>query len=178
MTVIAYKDGVLAADTQLFPSGHRTQKLVRLPDGGMAGAAGLWSACYAGLAWLAEGGSLDGRGERAAPDIEDAEFLIVKPDGSRWILENRFPAYPILDEATAIGCGSDYARAWMETGLSAIDAVTKTTGRDPGTGLPVQCLALEPTHEYTGVGTVVEIKPAKRATKKPAPRRKPRKARK
>lgn len=40
MTVIACKDGVMAADTMLSAGNAqaRAQKLVRLPDGGVAGA--------------------------------------------------------------------------------------------------------------------------------------------
>lgn len=139
----------MSADTILTPSGHRVSKLVRMPDGGVAGGAGLWSSAYAGLCWLAEGGSLDGKGERSPPDLEDAEILIMRPDGSLWCLQDKFPAYPLLDKFTAIGCGSDYARAWMETGLSSAEAVAKVAKRDPGCGEPVQTMHVEQPHEFS-----------------------------
>ena len=61
MTVIAYKAGVMAADTMLsaYNSQHRAQKIVRLPDGGVAGGCGQWNRAWAGLKYLADGGDMD-----------------------------------------------------------------------------------------------------------------------
>lgn len=175
MTVIAYSKGVMAADTQLtqFNQASHAQKLVRLPNGGVAGGCGLWSAAWAGLAYLAAGGAIDGEGERKAPDITDATILIAQPDGSLWLVENRFPAFPLLDSVAAVGCGSDAALMALGLGLSAVEAVGRVTRQDLLCGDPVQSMAVEPTHEYSGVTTYV---PKER--KKPAPKRKPRKARK
>lgn len=173
MTVIAYSKGVMAADTQLsaFNQATRAQKLVRLPNGGVAGGCGLWSAAWAGLAYLAAGGQMDGEGERKAPDVADATLLIAQPDGSLWLVENRFPAFPLLDSVAAVGCGSDAALMALGLGLSAVEAVARVTHQDLLCGDPVQSMAVEPTHEYSGVTTYVP-------KEKTAPRRKARKARK
>ena len=143
----------MAADTML--SSHnaqnRAQKLVRLPDGGVAGGCGLWTRAYSGLRYLAEGGDPDER-ETAAPggppSIRDAAILIAKPDGSLWMLEDEFPAYPIRDTVAAIGCGCDSALMAMSLGLSAVDAVAKVTKQDVLCGEPVQSMEVQETHEY------------------------------
>lgn len=58
LTVIAYKGGVMAADTQLTDgnSACRVRKIVRLPDGGVAGGCGVWASAYAALRYLERGG--------------------------------------------------------------------------------------------------------------------------
>jgi hypothetical protein len=178
MTVIAYKDGVMAADT-LANDGQnraRVQKLARLPDGGVAAMCGDCSAGYAALSWLASGGSQEGSEAKAAlPDIDGACVLIARPEGQGrvqlYLLEGRFPAYPLLDTIAAEGCGAAAARVALGLGLSAVEAVMQVAKHDLQCGDPVQSLAVEPTHEYSGVTTYVP-------KEKTAPRRKARKARK
>jgi hypothetical protein len=156
MTTIAVDtDGTVAADTQLTGGNYvlRVQKVVRLPDGGVAAAAGLWTACYVGLKWLADGAA----GE--PPDIDGAQIVVVKPDRSIWLAENTFPAYPILDRALALGCGQDLARQALADGMNAIEAVAKACELDAKSSDPVQWLQVEPTHEYTPVETLVKEAP-------------------
>lgn len=65
----------MAADTQLTGDYKlRVQKIVRLPDGGVAGGAGVWHRAYAGMQWLAGGE----QGE--PPKIKGATLLILRPD--------------------------------------------------------------------------------------------------
>ena len=156
MTVIAFKDGVMAADTQLTQhnSKVRAQKIVRLPDGGVAGGCGSWAAAYAGLKWLADGGSDSGdEGKKFLPEIEDSTILIARPDGSLWLLESRVPAFPITDKFAVIGCGSDAGVMALRSGKSAIEAVHAVIGQDVLCGDPVQSMEVEETHEYSGAKT-------------------------
>lgn len=174
MTVIAYKDGVMAADMQVTVGSqrYRTQKLVRLPCGGVAGGAGDSAAAEAALAWFKGGGSLSGPGSAdALPDVEGASVLIVKGDGTRWILWDRFPAWEVLDPEIAIGCGADGARVLMARGLSAVEACLQMAVTDVYCSDPVQSMAVETPHEFAGVLTYV-AKAAKPAAKKTAKRRK------
>lgn len=154
LTVIAYKDGVMAADTQLTDgnSACRVRKLVRLPDGGVAGGCGVWASAYAALRYLERGGDPTDAQEAGLPEIADATVLIARPDGSLWLLEGRFPAYPLLDAEMAIGSGADAARMAMSLGLSAVEAVAGVTGQDLLCGDPVQSMAVE-VASYTGVVT-------------------------
>lgn len=155
MTVIAFKDGVMAADTQLsaFNSACRAQKLVRLPDGGVAGGCGTWSHAYSALKYLENGGDPEDEHAAKLPTITDAAVLIARPDGSLWLLEERFPAYPLLDKQMAIGCGADAARMAMSLGLSAVEAVSKVTRQDLLCGDPVQSMDVEVPATFSGVKT-------------------------
>jgi hypothetical protein len=156
MTVIAYKDGVVAADTQTTWGTSRVfgPKLVRLPCGGVAGGAGDASASQAALNWLASGGSLDGsEGKAFVPNIEGADVLIAKGDGTLWMLTSRFPAWPVNPAPVAIGCGSDAALIAMSLGLSAVEACQRVALHDVYCGSPIQSMEVEPTHEYSGAKT-------------------------
>lgn len=139
MTTVAFRDGCMAADTQV--TGDfvvRAQKIMRLPDGGVAGGCGLWSRAYAGLRWLADGE----QGE--PPKIKGATLLIAKADGSLWLAEGEFPAYPLLDKYTAIGAGAMAAMTAMNGGASAGEAVKAAARLDAMTSDPVQQLKIEP----------------------------------
>lgn len=139
MTTIAANATQMAADTQLTGDyRYRVQKIVPLPDGGIAGGAGVWSRAYAGLCWLASGEVTE------PPKIKGATILILRPDGSLWIAEGDWPAYPLLDKCAAIGCGSQAAMQTMLDGASPGEAVKKVSKLDAFTGDPVQVLTLEP----------------------------------
>jgi hypothetical protein len=155
MTVIAYKDGVMAADTMVSShnSQNRAQKIVRLPDGGVAGGCGLWTHTYATLKYLADGGDPSGEKVADLPSVKDSAVLIAKPDGSLWVLEEEFPAYPLLDKVASIGCGSDAALMAMTLGLSAVEAVAKVTRQDVLCGDPVQSMEVEQPVEFSAVVT-------------------------
>lgn len=162
MTVIVFRDGVMAADTMAGDgqSRWRVQKLARLQDGGVAGFCGETSAGAAALNWLASGGSLEGHEDRKfQPDIAGAWVLIAKGDDTLWLLDGRFPAYQILDKWTAIGCGGPAARVALGLGLSAVDAAKQVALHDINCSDPVQSMEVEPTHEY---GQAVTHKPKRR----------------
>ena len=136
MTTIAISEGVVAVDSQLTGGNYavRGQKIVRLPDGGVAVGAGLYRNAYAGMRWLAEGE----RGD--APDIEGATVVIVRPDGSIWIADEAFPAYPILDRTYATGCGADLARLLMAQGKDPVQAVAEACEHDAMSSAPILCM--------------------------------------
>lgn len=144
MTTAAISEGVVAVDTQLTGGNYavRGTKLVRLTDGGVAVACGVFRAGYAGLKWLGEGE----RGE--PPDIEGATIAIVRPDGSIWIAEDGWPAYPISDRSYALGCGSDLARAAMADGHDPVQAVAKACELDAHSSDPILSMAVCQPQEY------------------------------
>lgn len=156
MTTAAIADGVVAVDTQLSGSNYtvRTAKLIRLPDGGVAVAAGLFRAGYAGLKWLAEGE----RGD--PPDIEDASIAIVRPDGSIWLADGGWPAFPLMERTYALGCGADLARMAMAQGRSPVEAVADACELDAVSSAPILSMKVEPVQ--FSPATVHEVKRAKR----------------
>lgn len=161
MTTAAISEGVVAVDTQLTGGNYalRAQKMVRLLDGGVAVGCGLWRSAWAGLQWLAGGE----KGE--PPEIEGATIAIVRPDGSIWVAEESFPAYPIMDREYALGCGQDLARKALADGKSPVLAVAEACELDALSSAPimsmrVQAVEFEPPtfHEVKRSGR----KPAKR----------------
>lgn len=137
MTTVAVKNGEMAADTQLTGCySYRVQKIFRLQDGGLVGGAGTWNRAYAAIQWL-----IEGQGD--PPKFEDASLLILRPDGSLWMADDEFPAYPLLDKFAAIGVGALAAVTAMRAGLSAGDAVKAACDIEPNTSGPVQMLSLE-----------------------------------
>lgn len=149
MTIIAYKDGIMAADTQItaFNAIYRASKIVKLPDGGVAGGCGVWHRAWGALEWM--------RDERTgkAPNIKDACILIVKGDGMLYIAEDEWWEYPLLDTFTAIGCGADAAVSAMRLGKTAKQAVEHVIGQDAMCGERVQTLALDKLKSLSEIKT-------------------------
>lgn len=137
MTTVAAKDGCMAADTQLTGDYRlRAQKIVQLADGTLVGGAGTWHRCWAAMCWLLGGEQGD------PPKLKDACLLIMKPDGSLWMAEEEFPAFPLLDREAAIGSGAASAITAMRGGMSAGEAVKTACRIDCGSSDPVQMLRL------------------------------------
>lgn len=139
MTTIAVRAGVMACDSRADGEYAMTvEKIVRLPDGGVAGGAGSASATTAVLAWLQAGEPGD------PPAVDEGEWfvLILRPDGSIWKAECRFPAFRLLDKFAATGSGSNFAIAAMAMGASAEEAVRIAAKYDTGTGGRVRTLAI------------------------------------
>ncbi len=149
MTTIAVKAGVMAADTQLTCGNYafRVQKLFRLPDGGVAAGAGTWASAYVGLRWLAGGEVGD------APDIEGCTIVILRPDGGIWFADETFPAYPLLDDEVALGCGRDLARVCLTQGMSALEAVAHACELDLLSSDPIQSMSIATPEPLPGVDT-------------------------
>jgi hypothetical protein len=139
VTTAAYKDGTMAADTQLTAGTliYRAQKVYQLPDGGVVSATGQWSKCYAAIDWLVKGR----KGE--APSFKDCQLLIVKKGGSVWLADDYFPEYPVQDAYIAIGCGAQAAMVAMASGASSIEAVQQVAKLDANTSGPVQYLSIK-----------------------------------
>lgn len=139
MTTAAIADGVVAVDSQCTGGNYavRMQKLTRLPDGGVAVAAGVASAGWAGLKWLADGE----KGE--PPEIEDTTIVVVRPDHSIWVADGRWPAFPIMDTIYAIGCGQDLARKAMADGADPVQAVAEACELDVMSSAPILSLTVE-----------------------------------
>lgn len=145
MTTIAANATGMAADTQLTGEyKFRVQKIHALADGSIVGGAGDWGRAYAAIQWLL-GGCV---GE--APRMKGANLLILRPDGSLWIVDNEWPAFPLLDKVASIGCGAQAAMVAMASGKAPADAVKEVCKLDAYSGDPVQFLALEPRVKRNG----------------------------
>jgi len=141
ITTLAYKDGVLVADSQV-TSGDRifsTVKIQSLPDGSLFGGAGGLADILKIRAWAAKGV----RGDE--PDISEKasfECLHVRPDGSMWLIDDDLTPMEFVGDYIALGTGSPYAMAAMYLGKSPQEAVEVATHFDPASSLPINELRL------------------------------------
>lgn len=126
MTVIAYRDGVMAADRSTRACGvefHETRKVARRADGALIGCAGMSAQGRAMRDWFLAGevGERPGLGEK---EEDSTHALIVRPDGrvevhdmhGRTDAESEFGYH-------AIGSGFELALGAMAMGASAVRAV-------------------------------------------------------
>lgn len=135
MTLIAVKNGVMAADSGVFRGDMRMTlapidlKIVRAPDGSLVGACGSSVDCWRLREWVQAGMSLlmQPRLSYPQPDHDQAiDWLWLKPDGSLWRGDAAMNVHP-LDPAqpTTIGCAPAwaFAESVMLAGYSAQAAV-------------------------------------------------------
>lgn len=141
MTTIAYRDGEMAADTQVTCGElkYRATKMVRLPCGGVAGACGTLPEAVVAFEWLRRGG------KGAPPKLKQTSVLVAYGDGRVVLYEDkRWTPLP-LSGPVSIGSGSQAATAAMNHfGASAEQAVLAAATADPGTSGPVDVFRVEP----------------------------------
>ena len=128
MTVIAYRDGVMAADTSgwIGRFAHRwSEKLFRAPDGTLYGICGEASEGQAYLAWLRD---CNGRPEPMPRDVGGSgSFGVIRVGrcGVIWLLDNhggweRFDApYYAYGGGQGPAWGALYAGASAEVAVHA-----------------------------------------------------------
>ena len=127
MTVIACKDGVMAADSASWFGdiclSTEAVKLHRLPDGSIAGAAGWKPEITEAIAWLAAGA--DPKNLPKEPkEISDLDILVFKPDGSVWVLHpNNYRYYQIDSTIAAAGSHHEFVIGAMLSDRSAAETV-------------------------------------------------------
>lgn len=150
MTAIAYRDGIMAADSARWGCtsssviiGH-SQKIVRLPDGSLFAACGAASDCKWVAGLLARGPEgLEGR------KLEDTGFnaLWVRPDGMMVKIEHDLRPFDIPAPFYAIGYPETFMFGALHAGASAYDAVRLAIAHTDGAGGDVQVERLSPRPE-------------------------------
>jgi ATP-dependent HslUV protease subunit HslV len=124
VTVIAVKDGVMAADTGNWHGGicfGGARKLWRLNDGSIFGGAGWQPVVELTRDWLQSGMTADTKPEPVADD--DLDGLLLKPDGSVWIITHKFHCYRSDKFCNTGGAHSEFLYGAMLAGASAEHAV-------------------------------------------------------
>lgn len=137
MSVVAYRDGVMAADTRAYGGtwsaspGAKT-KIHMLEDGTRVGiTSSVVGQPERVAAWLRGGAIPEDWG---AGDVLSS-MLMVKPDGGVFLArDSLYFAGPIECTYYAIGSGSDYALGAMAMGASAARAVEIACELDPHCG--------------------------------------------
>lgn len=145
MTTIAYRDGIMAADTRAF-AGYNSdigqkRKIHRLADGTLIGIStnrvGISEQL---LAWYRSGAD-----PKDGPAMLEKKFtiLVVKPDGGVFFANEEFAfAGPLTSRFFAIGSGDGFALGAMAMGATAKQAVAAACGLDVWSALPIMTLSL------------------------------------
>lgn len=146
MTTIAYRDGVLAADTQVNNDGVRVgtvQKVHRRADGHMAAGSGDFSYTQRFIAWFLAG-------EQGDPPLpcrdgdqrDEGQGFIFRPSGEIVCFEGSGPN-TLTAPYWAQGSGRDFALGAMAHGAAAEEAVRAAMRHDVWTGGEITVLRRE-----------------------------------
>ena len=146
MTIISYRNGVMAADSQLsnetFTLGT-VRKIVRTPDGALAGACGEGNGeCEQFLRWAL------GNRKRLPPRAiftgkTACEGMLVRPDGVILYYDCPTPT-TITSEYFSIGVGAQIATGALWKNGTAEEAVEAAIAHSPACGPPIEVLRLTP----------------------------------
>lgn len=165
MTVIAYKNGLIAADSMASSNNHfagNVGKIARNSAGDLIGASGSTSWCSAVTVWFAKGerGKMPflSRGNQEGPPA--TAIIIRQKDPNRLYFvesDTQLPPYQIRIDPQcgfAIGCGREVARGAMFAGGNAITAVKAAIYLEDGCGGDIHAFGFKggPTYLYQAKG--------------------------
>lgn len=143
MTTIAYRDGVMAADSSLTVGETHvasSKKIFRLRNGSIIGFWGTWSHCMLLKDALNDGHDIkDIKRKR----IKSAYAYLVKPHGAIWGIENGVLWQLIRTDYVAGGSGGPVALGALAQGASAVEAVRAAIEHAPGSKGPIHTLKLK-----------------------------------
>lgn len=142
MTVVAYRNDIIAADSQATLNefiGLENRKLA-IKNNTVIGVAGDFDVANTARDWVFAGSSKTRRPQLSETEIKRVNLLIVRKTkkGIRvsemiWSLNE----LPVVEEYTAIGSGFDIVIACMDAGASAIEAVEIACKRHIYCNLPI-----------------------------------------
>lgn len=143
MTIIVYRDGIMAADSLELYDNLRVKapavKLWRLKSGAVYGGCGYSSDIIAVKDWL------DGGREGEAPNV-DGSFASIWAVSTKEVYEIGSRLHPYLAVAIkgsifgAVGCSEPYAIGMLLAGLSAKEVVKALVKYDYRLSGPVQTM--------------------------------------
>lgn len=152
MTVIAYKDGVMACDSCWSDNGlvvNSANKIVKLSAGGLLGEAGD-SDTRDIIRLLDKVKKADQLPEREAISKLGIDYaaILALPDGTLWnvyadIEKKDYGLFPIRLPFAAVGCGRQIAIGAMAAGASAVQAASIACQWDTHCRLPIHQAKLQ-----------------------------------
>lgn len=148
MTTIAYRDGVMAADSQCTQDGTRACEVAKIAriHGWLVGCSGSSGLAHEFQEWFRA--ECRERLKRTPASLavqgQDAKLsvLLVHPDGTIFGVDGLGHPYPIKGPFIADGTGFKVALGAMEMGASAAEAVKVASKYDIYTGGPVRTLKM------------------------------------
>ncbi len=139
MTTIAYRDGVLAADTLSTANGLRDDygPKVWKHKGVLGAAAGTGAICLKFQDWVRNGMP----GDCPFQGTDGGNGIVVAPDGQMVCWGTNGP-WPVKQPFYTLGSGYQIALGAMEMGATAVEAVVAAMKFDTSTGGEVQFVRL------------------------------------
>jgi hypothetical protein len=139
VTTIAYRDGLMACDSQVTDNETkyaRAKKIRKLPDGSLIGVCGGWAAAYRLMMGVRDDGTIPGA---LLTNTKGARGLFVRPDKTVWCIEggSKGGVYPVLGPFFTDGSGFAVAMAAMMGGAPADRAVAIACELDVNSSLPI-----------------------------------------
>jgi ATP-dependent protease HslVU (ClpYQ) peptidase subunit len=145
MTTIAYRDGVIAADSRVtikdFVDSNNDKKIYRLSDGSLFGASG---DLVGGLKLLDLLKATLKAKKFVIPNanVKSTKALFITPYGTPFYYEAGYWEKRKKNEYLGIGTGGKYALAAMDAGADAITACRIGAKRDIYSGGTIRWLEL------------------------------------
>jgi hypothetical protein len=137
MTTIAYRAGIMAADTAVFDRGcycGQATKIFRTIDGRLGGVTGCMGDSTAFRDWFTAGAD----GEPPEFKDEESEGVIAYPDGRvEWIGHGRKRYAFENAEFHALGSGFRIAMGALHAGMDAVRAIEIACDLDNNTRRPI-----------------------------------------
>ena len=143
MTVIAYRSGLMAADSCVSQGAMTVgsmPKIVKTPGGWLVGGAGLASTIRTFLKWASNDFAPTSRPTTKPKDLSG---IAVSPEGVVHFYEDDWEPFVIDGPYHAIGSGGDAALIAMDMGASAKRAVKAACKRIHGCAEPIVILTLK-----------------------------------
>jgi len=146
VTIVAYRDGVLASDSRVtindFIDSDTCKKIYRLSDGSLLGLAGNHGTAFV-LENLLREWVKSNKGRLPPGPFKKVEAIFVRPDKTVWVYGAGWEKWG-YKTPVAIGNGMLVATGAMDTGATAKEAVKATIKRNIYCGGRVQVLKLKP----------------------------------
>jgi hypothetical protein len=120
MTLIVYRDGILAGDTGQWIGTTMVSTISKVhitPDGSLFGCAGDYGNILRFESWMFAGAP------DPMPKMKHLDAIVVTPKGVVLRFFDDGSSYPIKAKYSVIGCCSDFARGSLAAGASAEEAV-------------------------------------------------------
>ena len=144
MTVIAWDGKTLAADKRCgtqYP--RKVTKIRRTRDGGLIGIAGWMDHGMALFEWFEAGADTAKLPECQKSESKSCELIVIKPNGTVWIIGDSGIPWQVENRCHAIGSGRDFAAAAMHLGYPASEAVEIACALTATCGDGIDTLTLE-----------------------------------
>lgn len=140
MTALAYRNGVMAADTQLVADNTVQGHMIKCKkvNGWLVGGAGNAASLAMFLDWC-EKGMLD----HNKPKPENIGAILVNPKGEVFHLDDEMFMYQVHDDFHCQGSATDILRGAMAFGASAEEAVAVAIQEDASCGGKITVIKLD-----------------------------------